>query len=112
VSAAAPLIGALSRSAIAVESDARRPPQSAHAVAGDAEVFVHLAGVVDFAAERNRLVKEIEKADKEIGFLQGKLGRPEFIERAPADVVARERARLDEQRSIHEKLSASLAALE
>jgi valyl-tRNA synthetase len=109
--AAAPLIGALSRSAIAVDVDAVRPPQSAHAVAGDAEVFVHLEGVVDLAAERTRLVKEIERADREIAFLQGKLARPDFVERAPAEVVQRERVRLAEQRRIHEKLSASLAAI-
>jgi valyl-tRNA synthetase len=109
---AAPLIGALARSVIAVDPAAERPPQSAHAVAGDAEVFVHLDGVVDLSAERGRLVKEIERADKEIAFIEGKLARPEFVERAPAEVVGRERVRLAEQRSIHDKLSASLAALQ
>jgi valyl-tRNA synthetase len=108
---AAPLIGALSRSVIAVDAEAARPPHSAHAVAGAAEVFVHLAGVVDLAAERARLLKEIERADKEIAFLEGKLARPEFVERAPAEVVERERARLAEQRRVHDKLSASLAAI-
>src|SRR5262249_3701288 len=54
VERAAGLIGALARAAITVAPDASRPPQSAHAVAGDAEVFVALAGVVDLAAERNR----------------------------------------------------------
>jgi valyl-tRNA synthetase len=112
VEAAAALIGALSKSTISIARDAARPPQSAHAVAGDAEVFVHLAGVVDLAAERNRLLKEIDRAEKEINFLHGKLERPEFVERAPAEVVERERGRLAEQRRIHEKLSASLAAIE
>jgi valyl-tRNA synthetase len=108
---AAVLIGSLARAAIQVDPNAERPPQSAHAVAGEAEVFVHLEGVVDLSAERSRLAKEIERADKEIAFLEGKLARPEFVERAPAEVVARERARLDEQRRIHVKLSASLAGL-
>ncbi|PYO53441.1 MAG: hypothetical protein DMD83_24130 [Candidatus Rokuibacteriota bacterium] len=112
VGAAAPLIGALSRSVIGVAPDADRPALSAHALAGDAEVFVHLAGVVDLAAERNRLLKEIEKAEKEIAFLEGKLARPDFVERAPAEVVARERARLAEQRRIREKLSSGVAALQ
>ncbi len=112
VGAAAPLIGALSRSVIGVAPDADRPALSAHALAGDAEVFVHLAGVVDLAAERNRLLKEIDKAEKEIAFLEGKLARPDFVERAPAEVVDRERARLAEQRRIREKLSSGLAALQ
>ncbi len=106
-----PLIGALARSAIAVEPEADRPAQSAHAMAGDAEVFVHLEGVVDLSAERNRLAKEIERAEKEIAFLDGKLARQDFVERAPAEVVERERVRLAEQRRIRDKLSASLAAI-
>ena len=105
------LVGALSRAVITVDEAAERPPQSAHAMAGSAEVFVHLEGVVDLSAERARLAKEIERADKEIAFLDGKLARADFVERAPAEVVERERARLAEQRRIHEKLSASLAAL-
>ncbi len=109
---AAALIGALSRSVLTVEPGAARPAHSAHALAAGAEVFVHLEGVVDLGAERSRLLKEIEKAKKEIAFLEGKLGRRDFVERAPRDVVERERARLAEQRQIHDKLSTSLAALE
>ena len=110
--AAVPLIGALARASISVEPRAERPPQSAHAVAGSADVFVHLQGVVDVAAERARLQKEIEKARKEAVFLEGKLGRPDFVERAPAGVVARDRERLAEQGQILTKLTASLAALQ
>jgi valyl-tRNA synthetase len=72
---------------------------------------VRLSGVVDFAAEKQRLQKELEKARKEIAFLEGKLGRPDFVERAPAEVVARDRERLAEQGQILDKLTASLAAL-
>jgi valyl-tRNA synthetase len=74
-------------------------------------VYVKLEGVVDLAAERARLGREIARAEKEIAFLEGKLARPEFVERAPADVVARERARLAEQSELRAKLGASLAAL-
>jgi valyl-tRNA synthetase len=72
---------------------------------------VHLEGVVDLSAERNRLAKEIERAEKEIAFLDGKLARRDFVERAPAEVVERERARLAEQLRIRDKLSASLATI-
>ena len=110
--AAVPLIGALARAMVTVDPQAARPPQSAHAVAGGADVYVHLQGVVDVGAERARLQKEIDKARKETSFLEGKLGRPDFVERAPADVVARDRERLAEQGQILEKLTASLAALQ
>jgi valyl-tRNA synthetase len=110
--AAVPLIGALARARVTVEPGAERPPRSAHAVAGGADVFVHLEGVVDVDAERARLQKGIDKARKETSFLEGKLGRPDFVERAPADVVARDRERLAEQGQILSKLTASLAALQ
>ncbi len=99
----AAVIGSLARAAITVAADGARP------ASGD--VFVRLEGVVDFEAERQRLRKEVERARKEIAFLEGKLGRPDFVERAPALVVERERARLTEQRQTEQKLAASLAAL-
>ena len=107
-----PLIGALARARVTVSTEATRPPQSAHVVAGSTDVYVHLQGVVDLGAERARLGKEIERARKEIAFLEGKLGRPDFAERAPAEVVARERGRLEEQQQILAKLTASLTALQ
>jgi valyl-tRNA synthetase len=109
--AAAPLVGALTRARVSVVPGAERPARSALAVAAGAEVYVHMEGTVDLAAERARLTREIERAQKEIAFLQGKLARPEFVERAPAEVVARERTRLVEQETVRATLAASLAAL-
>jgi valyl-tRNA synthetase len=105
------VIGSLARAAIAVSREGARPEGSAVATTPSGDVFVRLDGVVDFEAERQRLRKEIERARKEIAFLEGKLGRPEFVERAPAEVVERERERLVEQRQTEQKLSTSLAAL-
>jgi valyl-tRNA synthetase len=105
------VIGSLARAAITVSQDGVRPAGSAVATTPSGDVFVRLEGVVDFEAERQRLRKEIERARKEITFLEGKLNRPEFVERAPAEVVERERERLAEQRQTEQKLSASLAAL-
>ena len=105
------VIGSLARAAITISRDGVRPAGSAVATTPSGDVFVRLEGVVDFEAERQRLRKEIERARKEIAFLEGKLGRPEFVERAPAEVVERERERLVEQRQTEQKLSTSLAAL-
>ena len=110
--AAAPLIAGLARAAVTVAADAPRPPHSALGLARDVEVYVHLEGVVDLQAEANRLRREIERTEKEIAFLEGKLARPEFVTRAPAEVVARERTRLAEQRTVRDKLAASLKAIE
>ncbi|HSE03898.1 MAG TPA: class I tRNA ligase family protein, partial [Methylomirabilota bacterium] len=107
----AAIIASLARAAISVSGDGTRPSGSAVATTPSGDVFVRLEGVVDFDAERQRLRKEVERARKEIAFLEGKLGRPEFVERAPAEVVERERTRLAEQRETEQKLAASLAAL-
>jgi len=111
VAAGAAVIGSLARAAITVSADGARPANSAMAATPSGDVFVRLEGVVDFEAERARLRKEVERARKEIAFLEGKLGRADFVERAPALVVERERARLAEQRETEQKLAASLAAL-
>jgi valyl-tRNA synthetase len=111
IRSAAPLIGALGRCTVTVSPEATRPPHSAFAAVDSLEIFVPLAGIVDLAAERQRLAKEIKKAETDIAFLEGKLARPEFVARAPAEVVERERARLDEQRGLRAKLGESLRAL-
>src|SRR5712692_1402221 len=104
----AALIGALARCEVRVDAEATRPPTAALAVLGSAELYVDLAGVVDLAAERARLHKEIRKVTETVGFIEGKLARPEFLERAPAEIVEKERQRLAEQRELLEKLQASL----
>jgi valyl-tRNA synthetase len=104
-----PLIEALARARITVDPEASRPPMSALTVVGASEVYVELGGVVDLGAERARLEKEIRKAAESVDFLAAKLARPEFVERAPAAVVDKERERLAGERALLAKLKASLA---
>jgi len=65
---------------------------SARGVVGGFEVAVPLAGLLDFDAERTRLVKELRKIDAELDARNRKLANEAFLERAPADVVEKERA--------------------
>ncbi|PYN54345.1 MAG: hypothetical protein DMD92_18935 [Candidatus Rokuibacteriota bacterium] len=106
------LVDALARIRLVVDPRAGRPKSSALAVAGGAEIYVELAGIVDLAAERQRLEKEIRKVAESVEFLTAKLARPEFVERAPAEIVERERARLAEQETLRAKLTASLGWLD
>ena len=101
-------IETLARAQLAIDVRATRRPNTALAVIGGSEVFVDLAGIVDVAAERQRLGKEIKRASDQIAFLEGKLARPDFVSKAPAEVVEKERERLAEQRGVHDKLVASL----
>jgi valyl-tRNA synthetase len=106
------LIEALARATITVDRAAIRPKGSALGVVGASEIYVDLAGVVDVAAERQRLQKEIKRTSDSIGFTRTKLGRPDFVERAPAEIVEKEREKLLEQEALHAKLTASLGWLE
>src|SRR2546428_78257 len=88
------LIDALGRVRLTIDPAAARPRSSAMAVIGGSELYVDLTGVVDLAAERQRIQKEIAKAAERVEFLKGKLSKPDFAERAPAEIVAKERERL------------------
>ena len=103
----APLVEALARVRLTRDAAATRPPNSALAVVGASEVYVDLADVVDLAAERQRLAKEIARVEEAIAFATQKLARPEFVERAPEEIVERERAKLAEQRARRDALEAS-----
>ncbi|PYN99153.1 MAG: valine--tRNA ligase [Candidatus Rokuibacteriota bacterium] len=105
------LVEFLGRCRLSVDPGASRPPASALAVIGSSEVYVELAGVVDLAAERARLEKELKRVADTTAFLEAKLARPEFVERAPAAIVEKERERLAEQHHLQQKLEGSLAWL-
>jgi len=70
------------------------PPPAAAAVVGELTLRIPLAGLIDPAAERARLAREIGRIDAEIGRCQAKLGNASFVDHAPAVVVEQERARL------------------
>jgi len=105
----APLIQTLARATLSVDPAASRPRSSALGVVGDMEVYVALEGIVDLNAERQRLEKEIKRAEEAIAFGRAKLARPEFAERAPAEIVDKEREKVAQQEALREKLVASLS---
>lgn len=85
-------------------TDVAGPKASASAVVEGNEVIVPLEGLVDFDAELARLDKELGKLGKEKEKLEAKLANESFVSRAPADIVAKERARAEELGEAQEKL--------
>ena len=71
-------------------------PLSATALAGDLEILVPMAGLIDVDAELARLDREIDKIGIEAKKLTGKLSNPKFAHNAPAEVVAKERQKLED----------------
>lgn len=82
-----------------------KPSQAASAVLEGVEIYLPLKGLMDLDKEVYRLEKEISVAALEQQTLEVKLGNPGFTSKAPAQVVAKERERL-------EGLVARTAALE
>ena len=71
-------------------------PPSAAAVLGSLRALVPMAGLIDPQAEITRLEKRLTKTRDELRKAQGKLANENFVRNAPAEVVAQERARIDE----------------
>jgi valyl-tRNA synthetase len=85
----------LRASEVTVSEQLDAPRASARAVLMEgAEVAVPLAGLIDFAQERQRLEKEKEKLAVEGSKLQAQLANPQFAERAPAEKVNEVHARI------------------
>ena len=89
-----------------IDASAEAPKASASSVAAGNEIILPLAGAVDFDVELARLDKELAKMDKEHAMLSGKLANANYVERAPADVVARDKARVAELEDAKIKLQA------
>jgi valyl-tRNA synthetase len=85
-----------------------KPPQAAADIRAQMEIYVPLAGIVDLAEERERLKKEIEKAQKEIGHINKKFENPNYAARAPAELVEKDKARIAELEVRIGKLSENL----
>src|SRR5213594_1406279 len=81
----------------------------AYAVFGDgSEVFVALEGAIDVRQECRRLSGDVTRLDRQLAALAAKLTNQDFVARAPADVVAREREKerawQDQRRALADKL--------
>ncbi|WP_432738373.1 valine--tRNA ligase [Maridesulfovibrio sp. FT414] len=97
INANAELIKALARlESVTAGPDSTGPRASGSAVIQGNELFVPLAGAVDFESELARLDKEFAKLDKDLVVIEKKLSNKGFVANAPAEVVEKEKARLEE----------------
>ena len=74
-------------------------------------VFMDLTGAVDMEKEKRRLEDKIQKLEKQIEVADKKLANGNFLERAPGEVVQRERERLGRLKENREKLQQNLRSL-
>jgi len=88
------------------------PAQAIQLVVRGQVAALPLAGVIDLAAERARLEKEMSKIDADIRRIDAKLGNPDFIARAPDEVVEGEREKREEAEGRRAKLVDAVGRLE
>ena len=93
-------------------AEGEKPPMSATALAGDLEILVPMAGLIDVEAEVTRLKKELEKLDKEQSQIRAKLENETFVSKAPEQVVNAERQKLDDAESASKRLSTQLEEIQ
>ena len=104
------LIAQLARTE-APEPVAGHTEQAATALAGSMTLKIPLSDLIDREAEAQRLEKELTRLVGEVVRAEQKLANPAFVERAPATVVEKERAKLEEARASEARIRAQIALL-
>ena len=89
-----------------------KPKVSASSILSGMEVIVPLEGLMDFGEEKKRVEKELKKVEKEIIFLSKKLSNPNFVDKAPPDVIEKDRQKHQDLSEKQTKLQVHLKTIE
>ncbi len=87
------------------------PPPSATAIVNSLEIFIPMEGFINKEEEAARLQREIAKLEKDLSVIAAKLQNPQFVDKAPAAVVEKDRAREEELLMTLQKLKQQLELL-
>jgi valyl-tRNA synthetase len=85
-----------------------KPEKTISGVVHGMEIFIHLDNLIDVDQERKKLQKEIELLDSKINLTQTKLANQTFIDKAPKEVVSREKEFLNQMLDEKSKLEKQL----
>jgi valyl-tRNA synthetase len=109
-----PLLASLARLAsdqVSIAAELPAPDKAVTVATSGITVYVPLAGLVDFEAERNRLQKEIDNLTKQIERSENLLANQGFVAKAPLEVIERERTKIAELGTRRQQLTERLADL-
>ena len=101
--------GLANTASLEIATDAAKPAASIGIVDNGVETFVVLEGMVDLAAEKARLEKEIASAEKELAGCEKTLSNPGFLAKANPAVVQKKKDRASELKETLEALRAQVA---
>jgi valyl-tRNA synthetase len=96
---------------IKIDAEYTPDPADASAVISELEIFMPLKELIDINKEKARLEKEINKIGAELDRIDKKLKNDNFIGKAPADIIEKERNKRSEYNDILEKLETNLSKL-
>jgi valyl-tRNA synthetase len=97
---------------VTIEKKGERPRFAAVALVQDMEIFIPLKGVIDIEEEKARLRKDLDKVGRELSLIEKKLSNPDFLKKAPGDVVEKVEREGGELKEKKEKLLARLNKIE
>jgi len=86
-------------------------PESAISLVGEMKILIPMAGLIDKNAEIARLEKEIQRIEKDLPRIEGKLNNPKFIDKAPQEVIAKEKDKLATLKSSLHNLNEQLTKI-
>lgn len=93
-------------------ADGERPKGAVSCITDQVETYMLLEGVIDISAETAKLQKEAGKLQTELKRVQNKLANRDFLERAPAEIIDKEKGKVQEFVARLEKIEANLKRLE
>jgi len=109
-----PVIATLARldpAQVAIAAELSAPEKAITLAVGGTTVYLPMAGLVNLDAERTRLGKEIENLDGQLRKIEGLLSNPGFVNKAPANVLEREKGRQSELQEKRTQLATRLTEL-
>lgn len=96
---------------LVVDPAMKKPKASASAVVKDCDIFIPLEGLIDLNVERSRIEKEITRISGSLESVKKKLSNEGFVAKAPAEVIERERTKMNDWETSLGKLKAILEDL-
>ena len=96
---------------IIIDSNAKKPAQSASLVVDSIEVYIPLKGIINIDKEIERLAKQLEAYKGRLKGVDKKLSNENFVKRAPSEIIANEKAKQKKYNLILIKLEENIISL-
>ncbi|WHP47202.1 valine--tRNA ligase [Mannheimia bovis] len=97
---------------VKVLENGENAPLSVAKLVANGEILIPMAGFINKEAELSRLTKEMDKLKGEVARIEGKLSNEAFVAKAPEQVIAKEREKMQEYLSGLEKLQVQYQEIE